>query len=159
MKKKVGINTQAHWHGRRVALLWRAFLFGYADAYKNRYLKSSSEQSSHSNSQHLSYLIFILLRERTNEKFLRQKKITMTTIFTKLGKVVNSITTARMSKALCIFSAGILLSISIHENSKDFLHFSGSTEADLSFLVELVKLNQNLAIGLVSGFLIGASHI
>lgn len=83
----------------------------------------------------------------------------MATIFTKLGKLMNSITTTRISKALCIFTAGILLSVSILENSKDVLDFSHGSDTDLSFLLEIIKLNQNLAIGLVSGFLIGASHI
>lgn len=85
--------------------------------------------------------------------------MTINLILTKMGKLIDSITAARVSKAIYIFSAGILLSIAVHESSKDVWASSHNTNADLSFLVEIMKLNRDLAIGLVSGFLIGASNI
>lgn len=80
-------------------------------------------------------------------------------MLTKLGKLLDSITAARISKAIYIFSAGILLSIAMHENCKDVWASSHHSNADLSFLVEIMKLNRDVGIGLVSGFLIGASNI
>lgn len=88
-----------------------------------------------------------------------EKILLMTTVLEKARKLLNSITSARISKALCIFSAGILISISIQENCKDVSKFPNGSDTDLSFLLEIVRLNQNLAMGLVSGFLIGASHV
>lgn len=90
---------------------------------------------------------------------MAKKILSMTTILEKARKLLNSITSARISKVLCIFSAGILISISIQENSKDVLHFPNGLDTDLSFLLEIIRLNQHLAMGLVSGILIGASHI
>lgn len=62
-----------------------------------------------------------------------------------------------MSKALCFFIAGVILSISIKENNKELLNISRGSDADLTFLMEIIKLNKNLAIGMLSGFLIGTS--
>lgn len=69
----------------------------------------------------------------------------------------NSVRTSKASRALCIFVAGVLLSASIHGNSKTLMSAIDPI-ADMALVMEFVKMNQNVAVGLVSGLLIGVSQ-
>lgn len=74
----------------------------------------------------------------------------------QFGEAVTSIASARISKAFYVFCAGILISLSIHENSK---HIYGLTSAtDISVVMEVIKVNKDLMVGVISGYLIGMAH-